>query len=328
MSGDDSNVPQPVSRALDFFGLGEAAQYLIGPITSGVGKLWAPRQMRRENKAQIDSFNAWDEALREKGYEPGSVDLTIGQRTEVRLLAENIERQANREAVAAFTIEQAKLDAGSPMDPALAPPESEWIDRFWRLAETCSDEKIQAFWGMILSRRSTRQQALSARALEFISLLSNEEAEALARLSQFFVRVPLEDGSSNVGLMWDVTNNWSPPGANQYGERVQEMMNPLYANVFGPLGIFAEEGYAHTFAQIPKDGYASFSVADVQVKVKASAEHLQSGCLYIGHGVAVTPLGSEIIEMLRPSAHPDYVEVLRQAYAVLDIEFVNCATNS
>lgn len=62
----------------------------------------------RENKAQIAMFDAWDEALKAKGYHGRTVELTLAERGEVKLLADSIVAQSNREAIACEAIEYAQ----------------------------------------------------------------------------------------------------------------------------------------------------------------------------------------------------------------------------
>lgn len=336
MSSDDSKVPQANNGGWDAFGLGEVANQLVGPVMRGVGKLWQPRQMRRENKAQIDNFNAWDEALRIKGYQPGAVDLTLGERAEVRLLAENIDRQTNREAVAEFAIEYAALDAHIPVDPSVLPPDSAWIDRFWHLAERITDDETQAFWGLVLSRRSTLRSGLSARALEFIATLSGEEASSLERLGQFVVTLPSVRGSST-GFLFSIPSNHQWHEAKHSIEPIQrrivDLVNPLRADLFGPLGVFIESGWAHSFhTSPPESGVVTFSVANVALEVKMHSSFLETGSYHLGSGTGISPLGVELFNMLKRPANDQYIELLQQAYRQVGLDLLRSdsirATNS
>jgi hypothetical protein len=46
------------------------------------------------------------------------------------------------------------------------------------------------------------------------------------------------------------------------------------------------------------------------------------------HYTYLTPLGLEIFDMLRPTADADYIDLLREAFAVVNVELVSRATNT
>ena len=156
---------------------------LIQPISHGIGKISAPFINRLANQKQLANFDEWDQALRLRGYDPQRVELTLGQHTEVRVTAENIRHQANRENVAIEAIDYTR-NISARIDPHFEnePVQPEWVDQFWRLAENISSADMQAFWGKVLARKCLGLSNISARALHFISTLSGEEAYALEQM--------------------------------------------------------------------------------------------------------------------------------------------------
>lgn len=324
MTNSDQHLPQDISSSWDLLGLGDIARQLVGPITRGVGKLFAPSQRRREDRAERENFDDWDEALKRKGYQARSVELTLGQRTEVRVLAEQIGQQRNRENIAWETIEHARTD-NLPADPSLPEPSDDWLDRFWRLAQNVTDSDMQAFWGLILSRRATRRAAFSARALEFLATLTGDEARDLERLAKCALTT-MVDGQLDTGLMHSINTYQQPLSEAQKVQleslslKLMQLLNPIRGDLFGPLGIYVQKGFAHTFHVRPDDGIATLSVADQSFKFTVESSFLDKhGFFGIGVGTAVSPLAKEIFGMLKSQANEDYVAILKRSFEIKGI---------
>jgi hypothetical protein len=310
----------------DLAGLGKIATALIGPITAGVGFALKPFQHRRENKAQIDSFNAWEAALAHHGLEISKVELSLAQAAEVRATAEKIVKQANRIDVAIAAIEHADHDS-APLDPSLTAPDPDWLGRFWRIAENISDEEVQRFFGTVLSRQAAGKAAISARALEFISLLSGEEAKALERIASFTVEIE-DRGHPNWGVMHSIAvlnSGGAGPEAVARNARVTMHVQPLQADLFGSLGIFVQSGFANAFFFWQSGtGTFHFRVGGRGFKVTATADQLdEEGSFYLGSGYGLSPLGREIISMIRPRADEAYIQLLREAFELRGLQVID-----
>ncbi len=315
MSDENEKSPAPGSAISDLFGAGAVVRQLVGPITQGIGAYLEPLRRKRDNRAQVEIFNDWHEALIQKGFDPTNVELNLSQRAEVRLLAENIKSQRNRELIAAATIEHAQTDS-SPIDPQLAAPDIDWLDRFWRIAERISDAEMQDFFGMVLSRRATCKAPISARALEFLALLSGEEAKALERIASFTVAINGGDDRST-GVMrflsgsGKLSNDCRPDEVNR---RLALYVQPLHQELFGPLGIFVESGWAenfHFYGVGP--GTHRFSVADREFEVTCEDRDLnETRTLSLGSGTKLSTLGREIINLVKPRADVGYLDLLRE----------------
>ena len=182
---------------------------LIQPISHGIGKISAPFINRLANQKQLANFDEWDQALRLRGYDPQRVELTLGQHTEVRVTAENIRHQANRENVAIEAIDYTR-NISARIDPHFEnePVQPEWVDQFWRLAENISSADMQAFWGKVLARKCLGLSNISARALHFISTLSGEEAYALEQIAARVVTVVDPSGATISGLVGSL-HHWT-----------------------------------------------------------------------------------------------------------------------
>lgn len=319
MTDNDHNLPQENSSSWDIFGLGAVAKQLIGPITLGVGKALGPKQRRREDRAERENFDDWDKALKRKGYQPKTVELSLGQRTEVRVLAEQIGHQRNRENIAWESIEHARYDV-LPADPSLSEPSRDWLERFWRLAENINDSEMQAFWGLVLARRATRKAGFSTRALELLSTLTADEARDLERLARCVVTSNV-DGFSNAGLVRFIGTYLQPISEAQKSEveslapALASILNPVRADLFGPLGLYLQSGFAHDIAMKPQEGIVTFQVAEQSFRCRVEAKFLdRDGLFILGTGTGISPLGAEIFGVLKSEADEDYVEILRRGF--------------
>ncbi|GEO83371.1 MULTISPECIES: DUF2806 domain-containing protein [Alphaproteobacteria] len=318
MTEDDStNIEQSSHTAIgDFLGAGKVVSALIGPITQGVGKLLTPGQRRRDNNALQKIFHSWDDAFNAKGYRVKGAELSIAERADLRLTVENVMHQANREDVAIAAIEHAEIDT-APVDPAIPPPDFAWISRFWSIAEKVTDEDIQRFFGMVLSRRATRRSNVSARSLEFLSLLSREEAKALERIASLTIAMS-DQGAPN----WGVLNRFSlPVSGSKFGSehplnaRVAMYVQPLEQRLFGSLGVFIEDGWAHGFYYWKSGpGKFSFQIGTRSFSVLASSKDLNDeGSFSLGSGVGLSPLGRELVSLIKTPADQGYIEIVIEA---------------
>ncbi len=312
------NLPD-TSRSLDVFGLGAFARQLVQPIAMGIGKILGPRQRLREDEAQRLAFLDWDDALKEKGYRPESIDLTLSERTEVRVHAERIREQRNRESIAWEAIEHSAHD-DHPVNEGLPAPDADWINHFWRLAERVSDAEMQAFWGLVLERRSTGRALFSARSLEFLATLAGDEARELERLAKCIVSTEI-DGIIEAGIMYNVEtlsieNKEMQSRAREINEELVRVLNPIRADLFGPLGVYREEGYAHSFrVRHSADRVMTFEVAGQRMLCQPAPKPDEWGLITVGSGIALSPLGFELVQMLKPEPNPEYLEVLTRCFA-------------
>lgn len=311
----DDQPPSVGSAVSDFFGAGAVVRQLVGPIAQGVGAYLQPLLRKRDNRAQVQMFNDWHEALIQKGFDPSGVELTISQRAEVRLLADSIKSQRNREEIAAAAIEHAQVDE-NPADPRVSAPDMDWLNRFWRIAEHISNDEMQDFFGMVLSRRATCKAAVSARALEFLALLSGEEAKALERIASLTISIDAGEDRS-VGVLnflsgsGKLSSDRRPDGLNQ---TLPLYVQPLHQELFGPLGIFVESGWAadfHFYGSGP--GALPFSIADRQFEVICEDRDLgETQTLRLGSGIRLSSLGREIVQLIKPKADEGYLSLLKE----------------
>lgn len=307
----------------DLTGLSGLAKSLAGPITAGIGKLFHPYFFKRENSAQIDAFQAWDIAAKGAGLGLESAELTIGERTEIRVKAEAIQRQDNRERIAHAAIEHVEHESAEEVSD-LSPPDNEWVDHFWRLAEHISTDEIQKFWGLILARRATCRAACSARTLNFLSLLSADEAKIIDRASRCVIKIT-NNATPTYGYIWSTSEFGDGIAAElEITNLLASMLRPLALNTLGPAGLYIQSDLGHSFeTQVSSFNTFELEVADRKFKLQVrSGTTISEEGVFIGKGVELSKVGAEIIDLLKPKANDAYVQTLIEGLKLRGITLI------
>jgi hypothetical protein len=101
-------------------------------------------------------------------------------------------------------------------------------------------------------------------------------------------------------------------------------VQPLHSDLFGSLGIFVERGFAHPFSFWRSGaGTFPFRVGDRSFEITATAEHLNNdGSFYMGHGYGLSPLGREIVAIIRPRADEGYIRLLKEAFELIGLPMI------
>lgn len=317
----DENLPGNVSSSgLDLLGLGQLSNALVGPLTRGIGKALDPILSQWENRAQLKKFDCWDEALKAKGYGAKSVELSIAERTEVRVLAEQIQAQENRESVAFAAIDQAKLIPDTQFTTSFLEPD--WVDHFWKLAETISNEELQQFWGAIFARTCAGQTKIGPRTLNFISSLSAEEAKALERAAACYIEIEVDKNYMQYGLL----TGFSVVDVKERKE-IENINTDLYYAIgdinkvlFGSVGVYVESGWGFNISQIPTGKGISFKLGGEEMLVKSSRNlPIEEGVFSFGTGIQISPMGREIFQFLKPLPNTKYRQLIRDGFALLGL---------
>ncbi|OJF91048.1 DUF2806 domain-containing protein [Pararhizobium antarcticum] len=316
----DENAVEKTSStgAIDLFGIAGFSEYLANPIIRGVGKALEPLWDRVHNAAKRADFSAWDEALKLRGYHPETVQLTLGQRADVQILAKSIQRQDNSEAIAAAAIDYARheFDPGDTLEIPIL--DTSWIDKFWSLAQDVSDAETQIFWGNVLARASFGQGQLSPRALTLLTTLVGDEARAIERLAPMVIRLENFQGHWDVGLMTSLRVPYPLEAGSKlaaFKTKPRELIGGFEHDLFSSIGLYLEEGYAHDFIQAPfpdRDNLIEFSIGATRFSINGSFRTDEFGNLPLGSGTGISPLGNEIFGLVKAEADPAYVEMLTE----------------
>lgn len=323
----------------DLLGVSAPAKELVRAITKGIGVWSAPFQRRIAAKQDIKIFEDWAVAYEKAGMEIKQGEVSLDQRAATRLKIESRKHQENRESVAALAIEEfRKLDDTS--DAIECKIEYEWIDRFWRIAENVHSQDFQSLWGRVLARKAANPSGISARTLEFLSLLSYEEAKMLEGIASIICRVERPDGSKDIGIIDLLPHSPNPmsPNADEI-ESQQVEMSSIVQNLdvrrLGPLGLCRESGWAHELRQGIIDQAMLFSIGPAKLRLEdnaaddgqfikciifapdyeeAAATANRPKYQSLGSGYGVSELGSEIFDLIECKENSEYIKSLKRGF--------------
>ncbi len=301
-------------KITDLFGVAKPLEQLVSAIERGVGNFMRPIQKRRDTKADISSFNNWNEAISRTGLSVNAAELTLSDRAIVRLTADNIRKQHNRELVAIEAVNEHLHTLGdSSNEPQnTSTIEAEWLDRFWRLAEDVTDKDMQTVWGRILARQAKGPARYSARCLEALSLLSRQEAKDLETLSKFVIEATAYGEPSHFFLLSPYLVSSDRPSQTLTDEIQKLIGNPFQA-VFGPAGFYVDSGsgWAQDIKIDVEDGKAPVRIARKQFVIRYNAS---TTCLdKLGSGLGITPLGAEIFSLIESEPDSRFIELFSSA---------------
>ena len=321
-SSPDSRGPLIKTDIADLAGLGAVTQTLISAIQRGVGDLLSPWQHRRVTRAEQENARNWISVIRDAGLEPAAAELTLGERGTLRLVAQQMRQQENRELIGFQAVEEFKQtinDISTNSDCAgetLVEPE--WIDRFWRLAQDISTAELQSLWGRVLARQCSGASKFSARALETLSTLSREEADMLTRMAACTCRSATASSRSTVAVR-SINFDQIRGGENKENseelcraqKQLREAVGAVDWDLFGSAGILIESGWAENFI-LPAVASPSFGVGDCWFQVPGLRPRTQDATyISFAEGYAFSPTGEQIIHLIRTPPNGAFVEAIR-----------------
>lgn len=181
----------------------------------GIGSLFRPWQMRREGRASIElkreELIAIAQAEREAEQIRHGVEGVTGFGAQVLLVDDNAASREDRQSSVAKRIQLAVDDIviadtvrreanitrallqaeealeSDPQVPPEAKVNDDWLYRWRESASQVSTEELQNLWGRLLAGEVKAPGTYSLRTLEFLRNLSQQEAEAVSKLSQFVI---------------------------------------------------------------------------------------------------------------------------------------------
>jgi hypothetical protein len=107
--------------------------------------------------------------------------LALHQRSTNRIALENTIHQHNLEAAVSYAAEE--LGGEQEVDPE--PVEPDWVTQWSKLVQDVSSEEMQLLWGRVLAGEIKRPGSFSPRTLQFMSLLTQKEAELFRRVCAY-----------------------------------------------------------------------------------------------------------------------------------------------
>jgi hypothetical protein len=198
----------------DIAGLSEPLKKLIEVVAKGIGGISRPILIRKN--ADAKAYEIWTIAqaiadsqklLGPVTYEDGSIviESSLEQQlsglpeatTEKRVLARMAYQEAKRQSNIERITQHAAEDLRTEQHVASENPDSDWITRFFRLAEDITSEQMQMLWGKVLAgevKRPDRGKYLEDKfGLTFIDLLLLREIGLLVSDDLEFHLISIEE---------------------------------------------------------------------------------------------------------------------------------------
>jgi hypothetical protein len=310
MADDDKKPEDPKAlvsaSASDLLGIGKTATTLIGAIERGIGAAALPWHIRRVAAAEQEAARGWMVVAREAGLEPSTTELSIQERTVMRVIAEQSRFQQNREAVAVAAIEDRRDSAQQASAPV--EPEPEWLDRFWRLAQEASTPYMQMLWGRVLSRQTSGHGAFSPRTLDMLSTLTPDEAHELKRLAAFTVQI--EDGEPHAILSF---NQEKPGEEKELNRLLTHARAGIDEDAFASIGILVPFGIVPS-VRIPLAQQTNVTLGGCPYLLTPDGSVSGvAGLVDFASGYPYSRNGREILRLIEVDPDPTFIATVARA---------------
>jgi hypothetical protein len=151
--------------------LSKPANTLVEKVSSAVGGVFEPWQIKRVAKAEAEAS-----LIKAKS----EIEITdLHRRAMNRFVEEEANRQENMEEITKKSIPH--LDVNS--DPANM--EDDWVTNFFDKSRIVSDEKMQTIWASVLAGEANAPGSFSKRTVNLLGDLDKRDAELFQTLCRF-----------------------------------------------------------------------------------------------------------------------------------------------
>lgn len=179
----------------DILGLSQPLSKLVEYLSYGIGKIYAPRDIRKITSAKCDAINSICEAIRKNSDMPIqfsdsgiSIDLSnlrdITNRSDARTNYQNICAQQNIESIVKIAYEELENEESVPDESV----DTMWALRFFKSIEDVTDETLQKMWGRILAGEIKQPKSFSLRTLSLLQNISQNEAMLFQRIAALVLK--------------------------------------------------------------------------------------------------------------------------------------------
>ena len=185
----------------DLAGLSEPLKRLIEVVAEGIGGVSRSLLTRKNADAKAYEIRAIAQAIADSQkllgpvtYENGSILIEPSANTEQTMLPEAtldqrvISRMAYQEAKKQANIEQITQHAAEELRDEQKinseRPNSDWITRFFSIAEDITTDQMQLLWGKVLAGEVKRPGSYSLLALVLLKNITQQEAEIFVKVGQ------------------------------------------------------------------------------------------------------------------------------------------------
>ena len=249
-------------------GLTKPATLLIEKISSAVGTLWEPKQIRRVAQAKADAAMTL-----------AKTDIKIDEvqrRAAQRFVDEETKKQLNMESIVEKAIPN--LDTNAPAEDV----EGDWITNFFDKCRSVSDNEMQLLWSRILSGEANAPGSFSRKTVNLVADLDKASAELFHNLCSF----GWQFGDILTPLIFDFSDRI-------YNQRGISLYSLGELDSIGLIRIGGSEGFM--LYELPKRITASYQDRFVQLTLpKDTGNNLEIG------NVIMTPSGAQLSRIVKP----------------------------
>ena len=151
--------------------LSKPADTLIKKVSSAVGGMFEPWQIKRVAKAQAEA-----DLIKAQSQ----IEITdLHRRAMHRFVEEEAQRQNNMESITEQALPQ--LDEGA--DPSRM--EDDWVTNFFDKSRIVSDDEMQELWARVLAGEANSPGTYSKRTVNFLGDLDKADAGLFSKLCGF-----------------------------------------------------------------------------------------------------------------------------------------------
>lgn len=179
----------------DILGLSQPLSKLVEYLSYGIGKIYAPHDIRKITGAKCDAINSICETIRKNSDLPIqfsdsgiSIDLSNSQditsRSYARTNYQNICAQQNLESIVKIAYEELENEESVPDESV----DTMWALRFFKSIEDVTDETLQKMWGRILAGEIKQPKSFSLRTLSLLQNISQNEAMLFQRIAALVLK--------------------------------------------------------------------------------------------------------------------------------------------
>ncbi|RKG56669.1 DUF2806 domain-containing protein [Corallococcus sp. CA054B] len=296
----------------DLAGLSEPVQKLIQTVADGIGAVAYPWIVRREAKAIAEAH----EILSESG-------LAFTSATMKSLPAQIASRVAHQEAKRQRNLGQV-VDAAQkalPENVSGDPVDSDWINRFFAVAQEVSNEQMQQLWGRMLAGEVARPGGFSLRTIDCLRNMSTAEARLFSELCEFTFE-------TNWGMPFLLFSDPSLSGMPRFDSPPNELWLTDHIHKF--MSLYVARGFTdQSFRLLNELGLIDAIMGD-GIRLSGSGhphfkhtmrlgdrlltiEHPDPGLRIMLPVVRLSSVGRELFQLHIPGLTPEFDTLLNQA---------------
>ena len=275
-------MPEDKSTSLVNLGeLSKPANTLIKKVSSAIGGVFEPWQIKRVAKAEAEANLIKAE---------NEIEITdLHRRAMHRFVEEEANRQGNMEEITKKSLPH--LNEESDPDEM----ENDWVTNFFDKSRIISDDEMQNIWSQVLSGEANSPGSFSKRTVNLLSDLDKKDAELFQTLCRFgwfigdfspLVLDPQDDVYNNLGINFGSLSHLDSLGLIQ----------------FNSLTGFARQG-------LPK----SFAITYCGQPLPLSMPQDSNNTLDIGK-VLLSQAGRELAKIIQAPRVDDFYEYVKEKW--------------